>query len=743
MSRIIAFRTLTRTVALLFVALLLTPLTSLPLVVGTPPVAAQVSLQAVADGFDFPVGDVNGGGWTFGRYGFESYGLVYAGAYHAGEDWARSGTVADQPVYAIGNGVVRSVSSNYPGGVVIIEHRLANGEIWYSMYGHVNSKVSVGQSVSRRQQIATIFYQYNNSHLHFEVRNFHIRNEVNGAQSACSNHRNYPPGPGYWPRCGAAFARPLTKGWVNPSQFISAHRSPSSVPVGQGSSRQDVFQRAYDTTKSGTVANINYGNTTNATYWNNGFVRQDFSGGVSLIHDESFDSPPRSIPVYPIYGAIKSYWEANVARLGAPTTNQFRNSVGQDEQHFRSGYVTSSGTLATTRLTLWPTYQDCLNRGAGLWRLEATNLSDVGTASWPPNRNLTAGPSTVVCANTSRSGYAFFYDVGSASAAVAQGLEVDHWMVRLSGTISGLASGLWPARAACDDGCDVQIKTANMAWLTQRIVSWQDQPASSLNPPVGVRNGDQVTATLYDHGGAARVWLKLGLTALMAPPLAATCDATIALADGAPMVKTLSTTLTLSATNAMTVGVGFKADLSDATWQPYTTTLPIQLAPSSSIITQTVYAQFLDSTGQSLCEGAILDAPIVFDPLPPTGTATVAANDALSVTLQLDASDQADGSGIADVAIMLVVPGQPATDPTTLSAEAWQAYSASVNIPKPMSFEAADPTTPAALAATTDLTYQVWFRDALGNIAAPLTVTVPYVAPAPAIFNVYLPSVQL
>ena len=726
MERSITFRTLNRMMALLFVALLLAPLTSFPLVGGNSSVAAQASLQAIADGFDYPVGDVNGGGWGF-WHGFQYYGAVYAGSYHAGEDWYRGGS-AYQPVYAIGNGVVRYASGSYPGNVVIIEHSLTNGETWYSMYGHVYAGVAVGQSVSRRQQIATIYDQGGNSHLHFEIRNFYIKDEVNGANSACGNHRNYPPGPGYWPlpRCNGNWnGRPADKGWVNPSQFINARRTLNTIAVGQNSSRQDVFQRAYDLTKSGTVANINYGTPTSGAYWYSGLVRQDFSSGVSLIHDEGADLPIRSIPAYPIYGAIKSYWEANFW-LGAPTTNQFRNSVGQQEQHFRAGLVLSGGALSNTWSQLWDS--SCAN---GLWRLDVINLSDLGNSSWPPAKNFTAGPSSVVCVSTSKSGYAFFYDVGTGPAAAAHGIESDHWIARLSGKISGLPVGLWPARAACDDGCDIQIKTANVSWLTQRIVSWQDQPASSLNPLVGVRNGDDVSLTLYEHGGLARAWLKLGLTALIVPPLAATCAASLAIADGAPVINTLTPTLTLSATNAVTVGIGFKADLSDAIWQPYTTTLPLQFAPSSSIITQTVYAQFLDAIAWPICQGAILETTSVLDTLPPTGTVTVAANDAVSVTLQLDASDQTDGSGIEAVAFLPVTSGQPAIDPATLPEEAWQAYSTSVNIPKPMAFADTDP--------TAGLTYQVWFRDAVGNIAAPLTVTVPYVAAPVVIQKVFLP----
>ncbi len=742
MDRTITFRTLPRITALLLVALLLAPLTSWTHSLDPRTVAAQpasATLQSIADGFDFPVGDANGGGWGF-WHSFEYYGAVYTGSYHAGEDWYR-GWSAYQPVYAIGNGVVRYASGSYPGNVVIIEHSLSNGETWYSMYGHVYAGVSVGQSVSRRQQIATIYDQGGNSHLHFEIRNFYIRDEVNGANSACGNHRNYPPGPGYWPlpRCNGNWnGRPADKGWVNPSQFINARRTLNTIAVGQNSSRQNVFQRAYDTTKSGTVANINYGSATSGTYWYNGLVRQDFSNGVSLIHDEGADNPIRSIPAYPIYGAMRSYWEGH-PNLGAPTTNQFRNAVGQQEQHFRNGVAFTGGALSNTWADPWPTAQDCTNRG--LWRLEVFNLSDLsdlGSGSWPPAKNITAGPSTVVCPSTSRSGYALFYDVGLGAAASVQGVGADYWMARLSGKISGLpSSGFYLASAACDDGCDMQITSAAFSWWTQRITSWRDQ-AATLVGRAWVQNRDQVDISWYDHGSLARVWLKLGTSALTMPPLSAQCNASINIADGAPVINTLATSLTISATDALDMKISQLADLSDASWQPYTTTLPIQLAPSSSIITQTVYAQFRDTTGASLCQGAIMADDILLDPLPPSGIAIITANDSHSVTLQLDASDQTDGSGVMQVAIQPVTPGQPAIDPATLPDVAWQSYSAAVTLFKPLSFESSSTST-QAVSTTSDLTYQVWFRDAAGNIAAPLTVTVPYIT---STHQIYLPLIR-
>ncbi|HMN30194.1 MAG TPA: M23 family metallopeptidase, partial [Caldilineaceae bacterium] len=90
------------------------------------------------------------------------------------------------PVYAVADGVVakHNPGISYPGNVVIIRHRLADGRDLYSMYGHVTSvKVVEGQAVTRGQQIASVIYQgYSgrtpsqhpsyDAHLHFEMRWF-------------------------------------------------------------------------------------------------------------------------------------------------------------------------------------------------------------------------------------------------------------------------------------------------------------------------------------------------------------------------------------------------------------------------------------------------------------------------------------------------------------------------------------------------------------------------------------------
>jgi hypothetical protein len=453
-------------------------------------------------------------------------------------------------------------------------------------------------------------------------------------------------------------------------------------------------------------------------------VRQRFSNDVWLIHDEDSDKPNFSIPAYPIYGAIKSYWEAN-GWLGEPTTSPYRNAGGQLEQHFRFGYVISGGTPETTWATRWPSAQACTNQG--LWRLEVTNLLDLGDTRWPPDQNLTAGPSTVVCVDMNKPGYALYHDVGVYEATNpqnqtgdAQGAWGDHWFARITGTITNLPShGFYRVSAACDDGCDIQIKSATYAGWTQRITSWRDQPAMHLGS-MWAQKGDQVDITWYEHTGLARVWLKIGSSALTLPPLATQCDARIKLANGAPVTNRVTTPLTISAPDAAEMKISHREDMSDATWQPYAPSLEWELVPANEVVTRTVYAQFRDASEQTLCQGAILSDDIVLDTLAPTGTAAIQSSDALTVTLLLDGRDQPEGSGVDAVMIRPITPDNPMTDIAELPENAWQPYSTPMTIFKPMTS-----------VAMTQLAYQVWFRDAAGNVSESIIITEPQVEDPP------------
>lgn len=183
------------------------------------------------------------------QWGVKCYGVDWSRMIHTGEDWYRldGATTAGTPVYAVANGVVakHNPGINYPGNVVILRHRLADGRDLYSMYGHItNVRVVEGQSVTLGQQIGTVLNQgYTgrtpsqhtsiDAHLHFEMRWFLDGTNIYVPSTNGYNY-NYPgciyayPGRGYtyiihpdnYPYPG--------KGYTEPSVFIKAHLGTTS-----------------------------------------------------------------------------------------------------------------------------------------------------------------------------------------------------------------------------------------------------------------------------------------------------------------------------------------------------------------------------------------------------------------------------------------------------------------------------------------------------------------------------------
>ncbi|MFZ7947203.1 MULTISPECIES: murein hydrolase activator EnvC family protein [Bacillaceae] len=92
-----------------------------------------------------------------------------SGGTHYGTDIAKSGTV---PIVASADGVViRSYYSSSYGNVVFISHSI-NGQIYTTVYAHMNSRsVSTGQVVSKGQQVGYMGNtgQSFGQHLHFEL----------------------------------------------------------------------------------------------------------------------------------------------------------------------------------------------------------------------------------------------------------------------------------------------------------------------------------------------------------------------------------------------------------------------------------------------------------------------------------------------------------------------------------------------------------------------------------------------
>lgn len=135
-----------------------------------------------AMGLGYPVGDTEtspAGGWVVTQVLGHYYGAL--GGRHLAQDIARphsDGDTFGQPVYSIGDGVVRYAGPNGSTyrNVVLIEHELGTGEVVCSFYGHLNeASVSTGDAVTRGQQISTVLDwalvggASSNSHLHYVV----------------------------------------------------------------------------------------------------------------------------------------------------------------------------------------------------------------------------------------------------------------------------------------------------------------------------------------------------------------------------------------------------------------------------------------------------------------------------------------------------------------------------------------------------------------------------------------------
>ncbi len=205
-----------------------------------------------ADGFDFPIGDVNGGGSYAdkatgnehkGWFVASKFGEVNSLGIHPGEDWNGAGggnTDLGQDVFATASGRVTSAGNfGQPwGNVVTIEHVFySNHEKRkiYSLYAHLSEiSVEVNQSVSRRQRIGAIGQDPQktfSAHLHFELR-------WDG---------QLPPT--YWPSSNGRDQAWVAEHYAPPSEFIRAHRSLHSpqtektlVLVDQASYKMRLYQ---------------------------------------------------------------------------------------------------------------------------------------------------------------------------------------------------------------------------------------------------------------------------------------------------------------------------------------------------------------------------------------------------------------------------------------------------------------------------------------------------------------------
>lgn len=161
--------------------------------------------------FDFPLGNEHGAM----AYNAQPFTVNK----HLGDDLNGIGgenSDLGDPVFAVADGRVLLARDGGPGwgNVIIVLHAYReNGVRNYvqSYYGHVQTMlVAPGEKVDRGRQIATVGTgggQYL-AHLHFEMREFTT------------------------PFIGAGY-RKETRGWLNPSGFIQAHRGAPDEDIGR------------------------------------------------------------------------------------------------------------------------------------------------------------------------------------------------------------------------------------------------------------------------------------------------------------------------------------------------------------------------------------------------------------------------------------------------------------------------------------------------------------------------------
>jgi hypothetical protein len=169
-----------------------------------PPMAARAQMDCgIVDAIAHPVDPQR---YTLVQ-GFGAPSERHQGRYHTGEDWFAG---PEQPAGAVVRAIARGrvtlaspVAWGRDAGVIIIEHRMPDGSVLYSQYGHivegrealfplVNGCVAAGQALGVIADVRPA------PHLHFELRT---------AQPDV-------PGPGY------TWEDPAAAGWQQPARLI-------------------------------------------------------------------------------------------------------------------------------------------------------------------------------------------------------------------------------------------------------------------------------------------------------------------------------------------------------------------------------------------------------------------------------------------------------------------------------------------------------------------------------------------
>ena len=191
-----------------------------------------------------------------------------------------------------------------------------------------------------------------------------------------------------------------------------------------------------------------------------------------------------------------------------------------------------------------------------------------------------------------------------------------------------------------------------------------------------------------------------------------TQQCTISINSGATYSGKLDVQVFSNTPGAAQILVSNDAGFTGAQWQPYRSAMPWTITdPGNRIVTLLTYVRLSDTAGTLLCSGLNLSDDVIYDPLAPTVSVTIiqsaqqaqlATQAGGTINVQLTASDQSGGSGVADMQL---------STHADFSGAVWQPFSAT-----------------ASIAAQSGDTVYVRVRDGVGNTSgvAPTTLAGNY-----------------
>ncbi len=351
---------------------------------------------STTDGFDYPIGNkgryteaIDGDGWYVATAFNEYY--IGNGKYHLGEDWnAESGGNTDygSPVYAIANGTIvfagPAVVSGW-GNVLIIRHRLPDGTLVESLYGHVASFVRTSGNVTRGEQVATIgdgggLYT---AHLHLEVR-----------LATCP----------YWGSEGVGYSvTPAPVGWTDPSNFIDARRPSGTGPAPSISS---VSPNPVAGSASQQTINVN---------------------GVNFVNKPTLTLTWTGQPGYTVPSAQVTYVNSTLVQMAITTTTtpdnwtvRVTNPDGQSSSQSSFTVITPTAAPSITSVSPDPITADAANA------YQTLTINGANFVNKP----------TLVLTWTGQSGYTLpasqvnYVNSAQVTISIRLGASADNWTVK-------------------------------------------------------------------------------------------------------------------------------------------------------------------------------------------------------------------------------------------------------------------------------------------------------------------------